>query len=136
MVDTPRTDPTHPGHVLATSPEFRTTLALDRTTLSWIRTASTFASFGFAMIGFFRSLDQSTHSERSVRLHQGAVQMGVVLVVIGLVTTALAALSHWRVLGQLRRGETRPLARLPLSVSLAWLIALLGAFGLWCALAA
>ena len=38
--------------------EYRTQLALDRTTLAWIRTALTFATFGFGMIGFFRALRQ------------------------------------------------------------------------------
>ena len=74
--------------------KFRTSLALNRTTLAWIRTAVTFATFGFGMIDFFRSMAQATHSEAAERLHREAINMGAALVVIGLVATILAALSH------------------------------------------
>src|ERR1700751_1495564 len=78
--------------------KFRTSLALDRTTLAWIRTTLTFATFGFGMIGYFRSLEQSTHTDQARRLHQSAIHMGIALVVIGLVATILAALAHWMAL--------------------------------------
>jgi len=74
--------------------KFRTSLALDRTTLGWIRTALTFATFGFGMVGFFRATVQATHSEQAVRLHHAAIHMGVALIVIGMVATILAAFSH------------------------------------------
>ena len=57
-------------------PQFQVSLALDRTTLAWIRTALTFATFGFAMVAFFRGMVQATHSEQAVRLHQAAIHMG------------------------------------------------------------
>src|SRR5271169_1235057 len=82
--------------------KFRTSLALDRTTLAWIRTAVTFATFGFGMIGFFRTLEQSTHSEHAALLHQGAVKMGVALVIIGLLASLLASYSHCITLNKLR----------------------------------
>ena len=74
---------------------FRTSLALDRTTLAWIRTATTFAAFGFGMIGFFRSLRISAQTEQAARLHQAAIRVGVALIVIGLGATILVAISHW-----------------------------------------
>lgn len=112
----------------------RTSLALDRTTLSWIRTAVTFATFGFGMIGYFRALEQSTHGEQAMRLYQGAVHMGVGLVVIGLVATVLSASSHWFTLRRLRRGEELVVSQWPLSIAIAVFIAVLGAYGLWSAL--
>jgi putative membrane protein len=114
--------------------KFRTSLALDRTTLSWIRTTVTFATFGLGMIGYFRSLEQSTHSEQAMRLYRGAVHMGVGLVVIGLVATVLAASSHWVILRKLRRGEELVVSQWPLTITIAVFIAILGAYGLWSAL--
>ena len=110
---------------------FRTALALDRTTLAWIRTALTFATFGFGMIGFFRALEQTTHTAEAARLHQAAVSMGVALVVTGLVATVLAAGSHWVALHRLRRGDHLSVARIPLSVAVALLIAIIGMYALW-----
>jgi putative membrane protein len=111
--------------------KFRVSLALDRTTLAWIRTALTFATFGFGMIGFFRAVRQATQSEQAIRLHQAAIHMGVALVVLGLVATTLAALSHWMTLRRLRRGEQVSIPQWPLSITLALFIAVLGLYGLW-----
>jgi putative membrane protein len=115
--------------------KFRVSLALDRTTLAWIRTALTFATFGFGMIGFFRAMRQATQSEQAARLHQAAIHMGVALVVLGLVATTLAALSHWMTLRRLRRGEQVSIAPWPLSITIALLVAVLGLYGLWSLLA-
>jgi len=110
---------------------FRVSLALDRTTLAWIRTALTFATFGFGMIGYFRTLEQASHSEVAEHLHQAAIHMGVALVVIGLVATALAALSQWNALRKLRQGEQVVVAQWPLTITLAVLLAILGLYALW-----
>jgi putative membrane protein len=111
--------------------DFRTSLALDQTTLAWIRTALTFATFGFGMIGFFRAIARETQSEQALRLHQAAIRIGVALVVTGVVATALAAFSHWIALRRLRRGEQLFVAKWPLCISVAVLIAILGLYGLW-----
>jgi len=111
--------------------KFRTSLALDRTTLAWIRTALTFATFGFGMVGFFRATVQATQTEQAVRLHQAAIHMGVALIVIGLVSTILAALSHWMTLRRLRRGEELSVTQWPLTIVIAVLVSLLGLYALW-----
>lgn len=111
--------------------KFRVSLALDRTTLAWIRTALTLATFGFGMIGFFRAIRQATQSEQAARLHQEAIHMGVALVVLGLVATTLAALSHWITLRRLRRGEQVSISQWPLSITIALFVAVLGLYGLW-----
>ena len=110
---------------------FRTALALDRTTLAWIRTALTFETFGLGMIGFFRSLNQAARTERSERLHQFAIHVGVVLVVIGMVALLLAAWSHLRALRRLHRNEPPPLPAFPLSIAIASFVALLCLYALW-----
>src|SRR5579863_4839487 len=68
---------------------FRMGLALDRTTLAWIRTTLGIAGFCFGMVGFFRSLEEKNPSAQTVWLHAGAVRMGVVLIILGIVATVL-----------------------------------------------
>jgi len=110
---------------------FRVSLALDRTTLAWIRTALTFATFGFGMIGYFRTLMQAKESEAAAQLHQAAIHMGVALVIIGLVATALAAVTQWRAIRKLRSGAQVVIAQWPLTIAIAVLLAILGLYALW-----
>lgn len=110
---------------------FRTQLALDRTTLAWIRTTLTLATFGFGMIGFFRTLRASSPNAETVRLHEGAIRMGTALVILGIIATVLSGVSHWLTLRRLRRGEPLVLTQWPLSITVAMLIAIIGLAGLW-----
>ena len=77
MPDTSNTDP---RVALATKrttlASFRTAQALDRTTLAWVRTTLTMGSFGFAMIGFFRTLEERAQTPDAIRLHHGAIRFG------------------------------------------------------------
>jgi len=73
---------------------------LDRTTLAWIRTTLTMATFGFGMVGFFRSLREKSPTPQAVHLHEAAMQFGISLVVLGTVSTVLAGVSHWFTLAQ------------------------------------
>jgi len=110
---------------------YRTKLALDRTTLAWIRTTLTMASFGIGLVGFFRSLLKRSPNEETLRMHQGAIVFGVALIVLGLVATVLAGLSHWFTLRKLRRGQSLELTPWPLSITVALLFAIIGLVGLW-----
>lgn len=110
---------------------FRTSLALDRTTLAWLRTSLTMGSFGFGMVGFFRSLQEHAPSERSARLHAGSIRMGTALIVLAIVAMVLAAASHWFTLRRLRRGQTPVLTQWPLSITVAMLFAVVSLVGLW-----
>src|SRR5271165_3087267 len=104
---------------------FRTQLALDRTTLAWIRTTLTMASFGFGLVAFFRPAAEGSPGEETVRMHQGAVRFGLALIVLGLVATVLASLSHWLTLRRLRRGEPPIVSQWPLSITVAVLFAVI-----------
>jgi len=110
---------------------FRTKLALDRTTLAWIRTTLTMATFGFGMVGFFRSLRRSDPSVESIRLHEGAIRFGTILIVLGIAATLGAAGSHLVSLRRLRKGEAPVLGHWPLSVTVALLVTVAGLVGLW-----
>jgi len=110
---------------------FRTALALDRTTLAWIRTTLTMASFGFGLVAFFRAMRESSPTAETQRLHQGAIGFGLALIVLGLAATVLAGLSHWFTLRRLLRGQPPVLTPWPLSITVAFLFAVIGLIGLW-----
>jgi putative membrane protein len=109
----------------------RTQLALDRTTLAWIRTTLTMASFGFGIVAFFRSIRQESPSEETARLQQGAIQFGASLIILGIAATVLAGASHWLTLRRLRRGESPVVTQWPLSITVAILSAVIDLLGLW-----
>jgi putative membrane protein len=113
----PIDSPVHHGTDPVSLANFRTSLALDRTTLAWIRTTLSIAGFGFGMVGFFRALRQHSPSEESIRLHTGAIRFGTILIIVGIVSTVLAALSHLRSLRRLQRGENPVLTHWPVSVT-------------------
>jgi len=131
--DTPHPDDPRAGlaHDRTGMARFRTQLALDRTTLAWIRTTLTMSSFGFGLVAFFRSLQEINPSEKTLRLHQGAILFGTALIILGLVATLLAGLSHWFTLRRLRRGESPALRKWPLSITVAMLFVAIGLAGLW-----
>ena len=110
---------------------YRTGLALDRTMLAWTRTTLGMASFGFGMVAFFRTLEERSPGAESLRLHRGAIRMGTALILLGIVATVLAGLSHWSTLRRLRRGETPVLSPWSLSLTVAMLSVVIGLAGLW-----
>jgi uncharacterized membrane protein YidH (DUF202 family) len=111
--------------------KFRTQLALDRTTLAWIRTALTMATFGFGTVGFFRTLRLASPTPEAVELHASAIRFGVALIVLGVAATVLSGIAHWFALRRLRRNEAPVLARWPLSITVAMLLAVVGLVSLW-----
>jgi putative membrane protein len=132
MSEIPQVDPRVPLAERRTKlAAFRTSLALDRTTLAWIRTTLTMTSFGLGVIGFFRALRQQAETPANIRLHQTAIHFGVALVLIGVAASVFVTISHLRTLRQLRREETPTPAILPLSITIAVLLALLALAGLW-----
>lgn len=116
---------------------FRTQLALDRTTLAWIRTALTFATFGFGMISYFRSLSLApvpggaSMGKDYSRLLQEATMAGRLLLIVGIVSMGITVLSHWSAIRRLRSGLPPHLHPWPLSIIVALLVALMGIGGLW-----
>ncbi len=109
---------------------FRTHLALDRTTMAWVRTALTMSSFGFGLVGFFRSVSETSPSPENILHHQTAIRFGIALIVLAAIATILAAASHWRNLERLRNGDDLQIPRLPLSLVIAVVLALATLIGL------
>jgi hypothetical protein len=83
------------------------------------------------MVAFFRTIEEQAPSAESLRLHRGAIRMGTALILLGIVATVLAGLSHWSTLRRLRRGEPPVLRSWPLSLTVGMLSAVLGLAGLW-----
>ncbi|HXJ35570.1 MAG TPA: DUF202 domain-containing protein [Candidatus Eisenbacteria bacterium] len=111
---------------------FRVKLALDRTTLAWIRTTLTMATFGFGLAAFFRGVREAhPQNPEATRLQEGAIKMGMALLVLGIVATALAGTSHWFALRRLRRGEMPVLTHWPLSITVAVLLTGFGLAGVY-----
>jgi len=111
-----RHEPSVAEHDLATRLAFeRTYLAHERTQMAWVRTSLALITFGFGIAKF-------VHYLREQRLERPTIDpahIGTLMILIGLVTLALANIQHRRALRILRR-------RCPdLPPSLAWVIAAL-----------
>jgi putative membrane protein len=100
----------------------RTRLAYDRTLLAWIRTATTLITFGFTIYKFFQ-VELARAEPRPERLI-GPTQFAVLMIVIGLVSLALATLDHRSELKALY--AQYPGKHLTLARVLAALVSLLG----------
>lgn len=84
------------------TPDYRFSLANERTFLAWLRTALALVGGGFAVDQFLRNL------QRPVR-----VTLAVVLVVGGAMC-AVRAVNHWvRCERAMRRGDDLPVSRFP-----------------------
>ena len=121
MPDDPHVNPTASSSSLAT---YQAKLALDRTTLGWIRTTLTMASFGFGMVAFFRTLRHENPTSEFVHLHERAVHVGIALLVVSTIAMILAGTSHWFTLRRLRRGDTPVVSQWPLSIVVAMTLAI------------
>jgi putative membrane protein len=90
--------------------------ANERTFLAWLRTSIALVGFGFAIARFglfLRQLDAAiTQREVVVNPWLNSENLGVALVIVGIVAIALAAWRYNQVFWQIERGDYRP-NRLP-----------------------
>ncbi|GAP99759.1 hypothetical protein NIES2104_63250 [Leptolyngbya sp. NIES-2104] len=86
--------------------------ANERTFLAWLRTSIALIGFGFALARFGLFLTQLNLSltQRNAPLHPlfNSQNLGLSLVVLGIVTIALAAWRYNQVFWQIERGDYRP----------------------------
>jgi putative membrane protein len=80
----------------------RTRLALENTLLAWVRTAASLISFGFTIVQFFQRLPPPTHK---VLLPGGPRDLGLALMLAGVVALAIATLQYRSLDRYLRRGD-------------------------------
>ncbi|MEU9126415.1 DUF202 domain-containing protein [Streptomyces sp. NPDC048506] len=91
-----------------TTPDYRFSLANERTFLAWLRT-------GLALVGGGFAVDQFLP-----RLHEGVRLAFTVVLLAGGALCALRAVNHWvRCEQAMRRGEDLPVSRFPTVLALA-----------------
>src|SRR5215510_256984 len=76
----------------------RSRLASERTLMAWIRTSMSMISFGFSISKFFQYLGESAGD----RTHHGPVNLGRVMVILGVLLLVPAVIQHWQFLKGLK----------------------------------
>jgi putative membrane protein len=102
----------------------RSRLASERTLMAWIRTSLSMISFGFTIYKFFQYLSESAGPGGAWRT-QGVLNLGRLMVVLGVLLLVPAVVQQWLFLRELRRRANR---KLPTSLALiaAGLMGLIG----------
>jgi putative membrane protein len=77
----------------------RTFLAYERTLMAWVRTALSLITFGFTISRFYEYLNEK-QSDRGTLLSPAAV--GILMILIGLLSLAMAGWQHHKSLTRLR----------------------------------
>ena len=67
----------------------RTRLSVERTMMSWLRTATALIGFGFAIVQFFERLQQSPEA-RSAYLPNAPIYLGLALIGCGIVALVVS----------------------------------------------
>ncbi len=100
----------------------RSRLASERTLMAWIRTSLSMISFGFTIYKFFQYLGESTGG---MEARHGPLNLGRVMVILGVVLLVPAIVQHWQFLRAL---STRAHRKFPRSLALitAGVIQLIG----------
>jgi putative membrane protein len=98
-----------PGGIQAHLAWLRTRMALETTLAGWVRTASALIAFGFAIVQFFENYN-ATQGPTSNHL---ARYLGLVLIGIGSLATAIAVWEYRKVMKYLEGEAFRGIAGVP-----------------------
>jgi putative membrane protein len=98
MADSPAASGAARFEVRATAADhfawLRTRLALERTMMSWLRTATAPIGFGFAIVQFFERLQQ-TPGVRPVYISHSPQYLGLALIACGILTLLVSLWQYW-----------------------------------------
>ena len=91
----------------------RTRLSLERTMMSWLRTATALIGFGFAIVQFFERLQQAPEAH-SAYLPDAPIYLGLALIACGILALVVAIWEyrwalHYLWGNPLRRLQARPM---------------------------
>jgi len=87
----------------------RTRLSVERTMMSWLRTATALIGFGFAIVQFFERLEQ-TPSDRSAVFPRAPVLLGLALILSGVLALVISIWQYRWVDRYLRSGSFAAIA--------------------------
>ena len=112
----------------------RTRLSVERTMMSWIRTAVSLIGFGFAIQQFFERLG-GTAGTRPALMPDAPKYVGAALIMCGVLVLAISIFQYLWTVRYLRAGSYAPIAGLKESmqspvVAVAILLACIGLFAL------
>lgn len=107
----------------------RVYFAAERTLLAWIRTGLALMGFGFAIsrFGFFLREMQASETKLPVHSTFGSPLTGVSLIFFGVVATVIGAVQYSRTIHQLSEGRWTPGRINRVAITLASVLAILGA---------
>ena len=105
----------------------RTRLAHERTLMAWVRTAVSLITFGFTIYKFFQYLVEQGGG-RAVEHTLGPRHYGLLMIICGLVSLALATLQNFLYMRDLRQQTERPVYSL--ATLMAAIVAALGVIAL------
>lgn len=78
----------------------RTFPAYERTAMAWVRTTLTFITFGFTISKFFEYMRERNGAHAAVF---GPPSVGILMIALGLISMAIATVSHGRAVQALRK---------------------------------
>ena len=87
----------------------RTRLSVERTLMSWVRTAVSLIGFGFAIVQFFERLDQMPGA-RPAYTPEAPRYLGLALIGCGILALLISIWQYWWVVRYLRGGSFAPVA--------------------------
>jgi putative membrane protein len=108
--------------------DLRDYLAEERTFLAWIRTGLTLMGFGFvvARFGLFLEVMQINRGVMVVQSHGFSRWVGTAFVAAGVATNLFSVRRHFRMVGELNRGQLSARPTSTLAIVLAVFLALAG----------
>jgi putative membrane protein len=117
----------------------RTRLSVERTMLSWLRTATALIGFGFAIVQFFERLQQSPEAH-SAYFPDAPIYLGLALIGCGVLVSLVSIRQYGWTIRYLWGGSFAPIAGMadqPIhspALAIAVLLSLIGLFALFAVL--
>lgn len=127
MQQPPKSPEDRPVNITNELAKERNRAAADRTLMAWIRTALSMIGFGFGIGQVVESLHKIEPGRISNPIHSARI-FGGAIILLGILSLALALLEHQQILKRLQRSQFTYKAPLPLTLIVGILLLLIGLF--------